>query len=371
MNELQTLTQKLVANASWPQYLGLHYQPKIFELPALTQTSWHWQASKATLAQIQQAGGRIQRLNEQTNCDLLMNLVINNSQNRFLVEHFQHSLMGLEIFIPDNVTITAPLKLFVTIEESINSTLTLLLHVGQNSQLSLQIQCSYGSRVQHVSVVVAGEIANNSHIRLTNVWQSLQTLNLSFIGNLTASADSQCAWTLIPHNRGQMLGQADIDLKAAGSQAELNVLRIAGKDTTVNLQGCINHQAPHTTSHINMRGVLMDNSQINFTSIGKIAHGAHGANVTQESRLMTLGKQALGSVNPLLLIDENDVQAGHAASVGRYNEEQLYYLLSRGLTMAQAQQILVLNFINPIFKDIDRSLQQEVLQYFIQASTEV
>ncbi|PZG13809.1 hypothetical protein C1I98_39705, partial [Spongiactinospora gelatinilytica] len=57
---------------------------------------------------------------------------------------------------------------------------------------------------------------------------------------------------------------------------------------------------------------------------------------------------AKGSVNPLLIIDENDVQAGHAASVGQYDEEALYYLLSRGLVEADAKQILINNFMEPV-----------------------
>jgi Fe-S cluster assembly protein SufD len=99
-----------------------------------------------------------------------------------------------------------------------------------------------------------------------------------------------------------------------------------------------------------MRGVLYENSRVNFTSIGQIDHGASDADADQESRLMTVEPHAKGSVNPVLVIDENDVRAGHAASVGQYDEDELYYLQSRGLPMETAKQILIDNFMEPIWR---------------------
>ena len=76
---------------------------------------------------------------------------------------------------------------------------------------------------------------------------------------------------------------------------------------------------------------------------------------------MTVGKKAQGTVNPLLIIDENDVNAGHAASVGQYDPEERYYLLSRGITKQQARKILVYNFIAPVVHELDDNFQKMVV----------
>lgn len=69
-----------------------------------------------------------------------------------------------------------------------------------------------------------------------------------------------------------------------------------------------------------------------FNGIGYIKHGGTKSIANQESRVLMLSEHARGDANPILLIDEDDVQAGHAASVGRVDPDQLYYLMSRGIS---------------------------------------
>ena len=74
-----------------------------------------------------------------------------------------------------------------------------------------------------------------------------------------------------------------------------------------------------------------------FNGIGRIAKGATRSNAVQESRVLMLSERARGDANPILLIDEDDVTAGHAASVGRVDPLQLFYLMSRGITKARSR----------------------------------
>ncbi|OIK99040.1 hypothetical protein ATW86_05740 [Oenococcus oeni] len=79
---------------------------------------------------------------------------------------------------------------------------------------------------------------------------------------------------------------------------------------------------------------------------------------------------ATGDANPILLIDENDVEAGHAASIGRVSPEQLYYLMSRGLTVDRARQLLVKGFFDDLLDrlpidnlrvELDQALERRLL----------
>ena len=76
-----------------------------------------------------------------------------------------------------------------------------------------------------------------------------------------------------------------------------------------------------------------------FNGIGKIEKGATRANAVQESRVLMLSENARGDANPILLIDEDDVTAGHAASVGRVDPFQLFYLMSRGISKTEAERL--------------------------------
>lgn len=77
-----------------------------------------------------------------------------------------------------------------------------------------------------------------------------------------------------------------------------------------------------------------------------------GSDAQQESRILMLSPQARGDANPILLIDDNDVTAGHAASIGRVNPEQLYYLMSRGLQKRLAEKLVIRGFLAPVLDEI-------------------
>ena len=76
--------------------------------------------------------------------------------------------------------------------------------------------------------------------------------------------------------------------------------------------------------------------------------GAKGADAQQENRVLMLSRAARGDANPILLIDDNDVFAGHAASVGRVDEQQLYYLMSRGIPKKTAERLVIRGFLGPV-----------------------
>src|SRR5699024_4286483 len=89
-----------------------------------------------------------------------------------------------------------------------------------------------------------------------------------------------------------------------------------------------------------------------YNAIGKIEDGATRANAEQESRLLMLSGNARGDANPILLIDEDDVTAGHAASVGRIDEMQLYYLQSRGFSQQEAERLIIHGFLTPVVNEL-------------------
>ncbi|MNI88787.1 FeS cluster assembly protein SufD [compost metagenome] len=79
-----------------------------------------------------------------------------------------------------------------------------------------------------------------------------------------------------------------------------------------------------------------------------------------------LSPKARGDANPILLIDEDDVKAGHAASVGQVNPEQIYYLMSRGISREQAERLVIYGFLAPVVSDIPLEQLQEQLQGLVE-----
>jgi Fe-S cluster assembly protein SufD len=93
---------------------------------------------------------------------------------------------------------------------------------------------------------------------------------------------------------------------------------------------------------------MRDEATAIINGVTKIEKGATYANGEQTERVLMLSPKARGDANPMLLIDEDEVKAGHAASVGQVNENQLYYLMSRGISREQAQKLIIYGFLAPI-----------------------
>ena len=112
--------------------------------------------------------------------------------------------------------------------------------------------------------------------------------------------------------------------------------QVQGIDTRVTNYGC------NSIGNILQHGVILEKATLTFNGIGHIIKGAKGADAQQESRVLMLSDQARSDANPILLIDENDVTAGHAASIGQVDPEDMYYLMSRGLDKATAERLVCL-----------------------------
>ena len=82
--------------------------------------------------------------------------------------------------------------------------------------------------------------------------------------------------------------------------------------------------------------------------------------------MLMLSKKARGDVNPILLIDEDDVTAGHAASVGQVDEVHLYYLMSRGISRDEAERMIVRGFLNPVVADLPIEGVKQALESVIE-----
>jgi Fe-S cluster assembly protein SufD len=99
-----------------------------------------------------------------------------------------------------------------------------------------------------------------------------------------------------------------------------------------------------------VKGVLDDSSKVDFEGLTKIDRGAKNSNAWLESRLLLISDKATGRAVPNLEISENEVKAGHAATVGKIDETEIFYLMSRGLPRNQAVKLIVDGFIGDLSK---------------------
>ncbi len=120
--------------------------------------------------------------------------------------------------------------------------------------------------------------------------------------------------------------------------------------------------APHTLGEIRNFAVVLKTGKLMIDAIGKIVKGAYGSKSHQTSRALSFEEGQRSTILPELLIDENDVEASHAMSIGRVDDEQLYYMMSRGLTLQQCTALLSAGYLMPVADVIDNPEIQAVLR---------
>jgi Fe-S cluster assembly protein SufD len=164
--------------------------------------------------------------------------------------------------------------------------------------------------------------------------------------------DGRLEWIVADMGEGRTLSDNTVHLNGKGGSADVKAVVLGTGDMRANVTTSIHHRGEHTASDINARSVMKDSASSILNSITKIEKGAKKSDGQQASKVLMLNAEARGDANPILLIDENDVVAGHAASVGRVDPLQLYYLMSRGISQAKAEQLIIRGFLDAVVSEI-------------------
>ena len=121
----------------------------------------------------------------------------------------------------------------------------------------------------------------------------------------------------------------------------------------------VTHNDVDTNSIMRNYGIAKGSSTLNINTNGLVKRGAKRSNVSQKSKGILLDIDSKISANPWLQIDEFDCLASHGAGIGAISEEELYYLMSRGLTRSESERIIIDGFVSPIYKEIKQEKMRE------------
>lgn len=129
----------------------------------------------------------------------------------------------------------------------------------------------------------------------------------------------------------------------------------------------INHNKALTTSNLEIYAIAKDEAKININNNAYIKNGSHKAMAHQKAKGLSLSKKAIIKGEPNLFIDDYDVIASHACAIGSINQEDLFYLMSRGLSEEEASKLIVMGFVSPILDKIENEeLNKEIKNKFIE-----
>ncbi len=279
------------------------------------------------------------------------------NEDQLTALHVAFMNSGIFLYVPKNVVIDEPLEsLFIQDGASDEHFFKHVLIVADEHS-----EFSYLERFQTTKEQVAKSSGNiiveviakaGSKIKYSTVDQLGENITSYMNRRGHILRDASVDWAIGVMNDGHVIADFDSDLAGEGAHAEVKIVAISSGRQIQGIDTRVTNKAPHTIGHILQHGVIREKGTLTFNGIGHILKGAKGADAQQESRVLMLSDKARGDANPILLIDENEVTAGHAASVGRVDPEEMYYLMSRGLHKEEAERLVIRGFLGSVLTAI-------------------
>ena len=273
---------------------------------------------------------------------------------------------GIFIYVPKNVVVEDIIESHFVQNNTVDEAFVkhVLIVAEENSSLSYVERFeSIGDRKNTANIIVEVIAKEGAKVHFSAVDTLGQPTDAYMNRRGYLEKDATIEWALGIMNDGNVIADFDSELRGAGSTAKVNVVAISTGKQVQGIDTRVTNYANHSVGHILQHGVILDKSTLTFNGIGHIIKGAKFADAQQESRVLMLSEGGRGDANPILLIDENEVTAGHAASVGQVDDEQLFYLTSRGISQVEAKRLVIRGFLGSVISAIPaQNTQKELVE---------
>jgi Fe-S cluster assembly protein SufB len=262
---------------------------------------------------------------------------------------------GSFVYVPPGVHVEMPLQAYFRINtENMGQFERTLIIADEGSYVHYVEGCTapvWTTDSLH-SAVVELIAKPGARIRYTTVQNWSQNVYNLVTKRAIAERDATVEW--VDCNLGSKLTMKYPSVYLMGERAHGEILSIAfaGNGQHQDAGGKIIHAAPNTTSNIFAKSISKDGGRSSYRGLLEVAKGAHGSKSTVVCDALLLDEDSRSDTYPTIRIGEDDVNVGHEASVSKIGEEQLFYLMSRGIPEEEAAKLIVNGFIEPIVKEL-------------------
>jgi Fe-S cluster assembly protein SufB len=262
---------------------------------------------------------------------------------------------GSFIYVPPGIEVEIPLQAYFRInQENMGQFERTLIIVDEGSYVHYVEGCSapvYSSDSLH-SAVVEIVVKRNARARYTTIqnWSN----NVYNLVTKRAAAYEGAIMEWVDGNLGSKVTMKYPSIYLLGERARGEVLSIAyaGEGQHQDAGGKVIHAAPHTSSAITSKSISKDGGRAGYRGLLKIDEGAGHSKSHVICDALILDDKSRSDTYPYIEIEEETAAVSHEASVSKVSDEQLFYLMSRGLSETEAMQMIVRGFIEPITREL-------------------
>ena len=233
-----------------------------------------------------------------------------------------------------------------------------LIEVNSDSQIMVE----YVSE-KDIKVKLEVKVANDVNATIFCLNHSLAKIDC--VESYQVGENATLVLAYVEFNLNKVKHETKVHLKNKGAKAKVQSATVCGDEINYNIT--CQHEAPYTEALLQNYGIVLKDSKCDMVVTGNILKGMYQSKSHQTSRLLTFDEKPKVVCLPILKIDENDVEASHALSLGRPDENQLYYMLSRGLSKKDAIRLMAIGYLMPIVdiienEDVKKRLVEEIEQ---------
>jgi Fe-S cluster assembly protein SufD len=251
--------------------------------------------------------------------------------------------------VPAGVAVDAPVVVaHLTEGDALAAFPRLVVEAGDDSEVSvLEIQVSgpEPSLVVPVTEIVVGRAARVGHLTVQQLGLATWQLGLQVA---SVEADASLRTTTVGFGGDYARLRTDCRMVGRGATGELDAVYFGEGDQTLDFRTFQDHVAPDCTSNLLFKGAVGGRSRSVYTGMIRVGKQARGTNAFQTNRNVKLSDGAWAESVPNLVIENNDVRCSHASAVGPIDEEQRFYLESRGLPTDEAERLIVTGFFDEV-----------------------
>jgi Fe-S cluster assembly protein SufD len=258
---------------------------------------------------------------------------------------------GLVLWLPSGITVDRPIELLLVASEHDRPTVVLprvLIVAGRASSVSV-VQRSIGGSADTLSCSVTEVVLDEGAVvdHSFALEDHADAIHLSAT-DVRQQRDSVFRSRFIALGGGLVRNDLGVALRGSGADASLDGLYLSSGNQHVDSHLRVHHTTPHCTSHQLYKGILDGRSRAVFNGRIVVDPGAQKTDARQSNRNLLLSDTALVNSNPQLEIFADDVRCTHGSTVGRLDEDAVFYLRSRGLDRASAESLLTWAFASEV-----------------------
>ncbi len=201
-------------------------------------------------------------------------------------------------------------------------------------------------------------VEKNARVRLVQIQNTTQGSLLRLENNGRCAENAQVELIQILLGRGDVYSDGHFALNGTGAGFQAGIGYLGQKQQTVDLNLVVDHWGQKTTSEINAAGALKDDARKIFRGTIDFKKGSTGSVGNEQETVLMLGDGAVNKTVPLILCAEENVVGNHGATIGELDEDTLFYFESRGISAAEAENIMA----RAAIERLARTLQDETAQ---------